>query len=333
MDIYSSWYYEIKNDIIRIVEQENIDCVLTTSPPHSTHLFGKHLKTIYGIPWIIDLRDSLTDWPLRKKSLSTQVISCIESFYEKSFYNISDKVIFATDYMKKHAQIRRKNLSDNKAHVITNGFDPEDFEINEQYILKDDKFKITYTGTIHPKMDPRPFCNAVIHLINNKFIPANDIVIRIVGMIEKNKKSILETLADVTSIEFSGHVNHKEAIKHQLAADLLLLLVPYSKSEIEKEILTGKVFEYIGSGKPIFALTLEGELADLIKENKFGYVANPGNPDEVEATLFRAYQNWKMGESVLSDKNRGKFTRESQCKTLSNIIKEVVKQNKSGVSK
>ncbi len=96
-----------------------------------------------------------------------------------------------------------------------------------------------------------------------------------------------------------GMVTHRESIKYQLSADLLLLLMTADFSGTGKEVLTGKVFEYIGSGKPIFALTLEGELADLIKENKFGYVANPGNPNEVEATLFRAYQNWKMGESVL----------------------------------
>ena len=333
MDIYSSWYFEIKNEINRICEQQKIDCVLTTSPPHSTHLFGNHTKTNCGIPWIMDLRDSMTDWPLRKKSLMFSLISKIESFYEKKFYSNSDKVVFATNYMKNHAQHRIKNLHDSKTIVIRNGFDPEDFENLINNTKKIDKFNITYTGTIHPRMNPKPLCDALITLIKNKKILKDDIVMRIVGKIEKNKMGILQSLAQFTPIEFLGHVSHKEAIKFQLSADILLLFVPSSKKGVEKEILTGKVFEYIGAGKPIFALASEGELADLIRENKFGYVANPSNQAEVEATLLTAYQNWKQGGSVVSGENREQFTRESQCETLSHIIHEVVRQHKALINR
>jgi len=332
MDIFSSWYQEIKSEIDKIAKEENIDCILTTSPPHSAHLFGYHIRQNINIPWVMDLRDSLTEWPLRKKSLSTQIISFIESNYEKKFYSVADKIIFATNLMKKHAQIRKRNLLDEKAHVIRNGFDHEDFAFNNLVINKNNKFNITYTGTIHTNMDPEPFCKAVINLINIKKINTNDLFIHMVGMIDKNKKSSLETLTDFISIEFPGHVSHREALIYQASSDLLLLLAPYNKNKAEKEILTGKVFEYIGSGKPIFALASEGELADLIRENKFGYVADPNKPAEVESILLTAYQNWKQGINVVSGKNREQFSRESQCKTLSHIIEEVVEQHKTKVA-
>jgi glycosyltransferase involved in cell wall biosynthesis len=324
MDIFSSWFYEIKNELISIIEQEEIDCILTTSPPHSTHLFGDHIKTTHGFPWIMDLRDSMTEWPLRKNSTMTKFISTIESFYEKRFYSTSNKVVFATNFMKRHAQLRINNLEDDKALVIRNGFDPEDFESAGLETTKSEIFNITYTGTIHPSMDPKPFCNALINLSKNKIIPEKDIVIRVVGMVNEDKKDMLKTLKYFVPIEFIGHVTHREAIRFQLSADLLLLLMPYTKNEEGKEILTGKVFEYIGAGKPILALVSEGELADLIRENKLGYVADPGNQDEVEATLLTAYQNWKQGINIVSGENKKQFTRESQCETLSHIIKEVV---------
>jgi hypothetical protein len=42
---------------LQIIEAENIDAIITTGPPHSTHLIGKKLKEKTNIPWIADFRD------------------------------------------------------------------------------------------------------------------------------------------------------------------------------------------------------------------------------------------------------------------------------------
>ena len=43
---------------LRVVAQERIDVVLTTSPPISVNLLGAVVKARAGIPWVADLRDS-----------------------------------------------------------------------------------------------------------------------------------------------------------------------------------------------------------------------------------------------------------------------------------
>ena len=44
------------------IDTENINHVITTSPPHSTQLIGLKLKKKYpGIKWVADLRDPWTD--------------------------------------------------------------------------------------------------------------------------------------------------------------------------------------------------------------------------------------------------------------------------------
>src|SRR5207302_222821 len=43
---------------LRIVRQEGIDVVLTTSPPNSVHLIGATVKRVTGARWVADLRDS-----------------------------------------------------------------------------------------------------------------------------------------------------------------------------------------------------------------------------------------------------------------------------------
>jgi len=86
IDLFSSWFYEIRNQINEIIEKEKIDCILTTSPPHSTHLLGYYLKKKYGIPWVMDLRDSMSIGPIRNKTFILKFQSLIESFYENVLF-------------------------------------------------------------------------------------------------------------------------------------------------------------------------------------------------------------------------------------------------------
>src|ERR671929_3538 len=51
---------------IRIVREEEIDVVLTTSPPGSVHLVGAAAKRATGVRWVADLRDSLVAHPHRR---------------------------------------------------------------------------------------------------------------------------------------------------------------------------------------------------------------------------------------------------------------------------
>ena len=53
---------------IRIVRQEGIDVVVTTSPPGSIHLVGAAVKRATGVRWVADLRDPLAAHPHRDVS-------------------------------------------------------------------------------------------------------------------------------------------------------------------------------------------------------------------------------------------------------------------------
>src|SRR5207248_3966628 len=61
-----SWNLTAIPAAVRIVRQEGIDVVLTTSPPSSVHLVGAAVKRATGARWIADLRDSLVAHPHRR---------------------------------------------------------------------------------------------------------------------------------------------------------------------------------------------------------------------------------------------------------------------------
>lgn len=69
------------------------------------------------------------------------------------------------------------------------------------------------------------------------------------------------------SIEIIGYVPHEKSISYVQVSDVLLLIVDESKES--EEIVPGKVYEYIGSMRPVLAIAPEqGAIADLIKRHK-----------------------------------------------------------------
>ena len=61
-----SWNLTAIPAAVRIVRAEQIDVVLTTSPPNSVHLIGAAVKRTTGARWVADLRDSIGAHPHRR---------------------------------------------------------------------------------------------------------------------------------------------------------------------------------------------------------------------------------------------------------------------------
>ena len=66
-----------------ILQANDIDCVITTSPPHSTQLIGLALKNEFNIKWIADLRDPWTEIYYNKELYRT-------SFAKNKDYRFED---------------------------------------------------------------------------------------------------------------------------------------------------------------------------------------------------------------------------------------------------
>ena len=88
----------------------------------------------------------------------------------------------------------------------------------------------------------------------------------------------------------------------------------------EKGVLTGKLFEYIGSSKPILLIgAIKDEAAKLILDNGLGLVSN--SPSEI----IRFLQNLLKGDFKIKIDGRKKFERTQQVNNLQDIFYEVTK--------
>lgn len=58
-DLFITWVPSALFEAYRLIREEKVDVILTTSPPESLHLIGMVLKELTGVTWIADFRKSV----------------------------------------------------------------------------------------------------------------------------------------------------------------------------------------------------------------------------------------------------------------------------------
>jgi len=261
-----------------IIEKEGIRHVITTSPPHSTQLIGMKLKKKYpGIRWIADLRDPWTDIYYYEMFTHTPPAKSLDALYERETIKKADHVITVGSSLRDIFSSRIPG-SENKFTVISNGYDEEDFK--EQAKESTGDFVITYAGTLSETYPLEGFLDASARYISK----GNSMKIRFIGAISNSWKESVSGGAVSGYTEFLPHVDHHEAVKLMKESSALLLIIPDHRSN--KSIITGKLFEYIASGRPVICLgPADGDAAMIINETRCGVVNNYNDIAGIENSI------------------------------------------------
>lgn len=275
---------------VELIEKHNIETVITTSPPHSTQLVGLALKRRFGIKWIADMRDPWTDIYYYNNFYPTNLAKVIDRNYEKKVLESADYVISVSEFIKKQFAAKSKKIDANKILVIPNGFDKSDFPSTSH--KDNDTFTISYTGTLASNYDITTFIE-VLRNINISYR------LQFVGKVDENIQKYIENKIGHNAI-FKGFVPHCESIKTLLSSDMLLLVIPVIKDN--EGILTGKLFEYIGSGKPILCLgPKHGDAANIIAHAEAGITCNYSDIEDINNFINKVYNTTEINNSTKKD--------------------------------
>jgi glycosyltransferase involved in cell wall biosynthesis len=123
-------------------------------------------------------------------------------------------------------------------------------------------------------------------------------------------------------IEAIPYLPHSESIAHLMTSDALLLVVDeYAGGE---EIVPGKVFEYIGAGRPIIGIAHEGAIAALLRDTRTGTVARNDDVPAIERVFLEYYSDYLYNKSAYSPdrKSIGQFERREITGRLAQIFEE-----------
>jgi len=280
-----------------LIETEGIKNVITTSPPHSTQLIGLKIKKKYpALNWIADLRDPWTDIYYYKQFYPTFFSKLIDLGYEESVLRKADKIITVGASLKNLFSLKVKGI-ENKTEVITNGYDKDDF--SGIIANKPSRFTITYVGTLSDIYPVDGFLNA-LYSFKEK---GNEFILRFIGTVSQKQKDLIQSQTGASIVEFIPYVDHTEAIKYMLNTSVLLLIIPDHQSN--KSIITGKLFEYLASGKPIVCLgPADGDAAGIIENTghgiTFSYTDSKGVSEYLSSLISDISIIEKMSPEIFS---------------------------------
>lgn len=299
-----------------LLQKEKIDLVITTGPPHSTHLIGYHLKKKTGIKWIADFRDPWTDIYYYKDLSHTLPAKWYDGNLEKKVLLTCDKIITVGYELKDLLVSKSSKLTREKVQVITNGYDVDDF-INVGKIAPE-KFYITYSGTVSSYYKLDGFIAALTEIpeqIRDK------IFIRFVGNISPMLIDLFIKAGLGSQIEFTGYVPHEKSISYLFQSGILLLLIPEVSNN--KGILTGKFFEYLATGKPIIAIgPRDGDVARILQETGAGLIFSNEDISLIRKGILEVFHGIteNSNPSVIT-----RYSRQSLTGVLSRVIENISK--------
>jgi glycosyltransferase involved in cell wall biosynthesis len=301
---------------IRIVREEKIDAILTTSPPNSLNLIGAAVKHATGVKWVADLRDPLiadADNPVER--LPARLKENVQRLVARVVASQADAIVTAWDGISDEIRGYEPQAS---VTVIPNGADYDDFEGLEY--APGDRFRITHTGSFFGKRDPRPFLTALVES------GLESVVARFVGELTTRDREWAEALGLGDRLELLAFGSRRRSLAYQRDSEALLMLLPQA-GERGAPVLPGKIFEYLAAERPILAaVPPDGAAARLIREAGAGVVVAPDDVGGIREALIGLEARWRAGRlngTRLEPELRERISRRKRVEELSELLLEV----------
>lgn len=304
-DARKFWVKPSVNYLKSVLEKEMYDVLITTGPPHSLHLIGLELQKNLNIKWIADFRDPWTEIGYHKKLKLTRSSRQKHLSLESEVLNKADHII-TTSYTTK-AEFESKTTR--PIRVITNGFD----KLQEESITSED-FEISHIGSLLSGRSPDILWKAIAEIVEDDPAFRNKLKIRLAGKISSEVKESIEELGLQKYLQIEGYVSHKEALKLQNRASILLLLEIDSLET--RGIIPGKIFEYFAAKRPILAIGPENwEAGKMVLDTQSGTYLLFGDKEKVKSWIKdQFYQKESQGikriNSDISQYHRKELTGE-----------------------
>ncbi len=299
----------------KVMAEEDIEVVITTGPPHSTHLVGLRLQKELGVKWVADFRDPWTDIYYNDLMAQTAVAQKKDRALEMSVLDAANLVVANC---ASNAELLHEKKGKARVEVVENGYDAVDFEnVGRQ---ESDTFNIVFTGTMAASYNPGVFINVLRKLedqMDKKFYW------HIAGNIDPAIKSQIELAGLTDNCRFYGYLPHNEVVQLMVNADVLLNLFPETKND---RGIPGKLFEYLAARRPILSIgPKEGDAAKIIAECEGGQTFERNEEVEMYQYIKEHFDIWMTNSaSIMGNNNVWNYSRKTLALRYSIYVKSVV---------
>ena len=268
-----------------MIRKNKPDVIWSTYPIATAQLIGLALHRLTGVPWVVDLRDPMTEEGLPNNPTQKKIFSWIE----RQIVKRASRIIFTTEGTRNMYVARYPAIDSKTFVVVPNGYDEELFLDAEKdrsnQRAEQGKLTLVHSGVLYPSLrDPTAFFDALSELKQAGLIKVDKlhIILRATGHDNFFQPMLQErSIEDLVSL--AQGVGYTEALQEMLNVDGLLL---FQAASCNHQV-PAKLYEYFRSAKPIFALTDKaGNTADTIREAGLDNIVDLMDKHEIKTGLM-----------------------------------------------
>ena len=283
-------------------------------------MIGLDLKQQTSLPWIADMRDPWTTVFYNAFFPRTESTKRKDKALEDKVLENADGVVVVSNGLRQEFSDRNENIS-----IIYNGFDETDMPLSIPQRNK--RFNISYVGNFKPNQNVNALWEVLSDIKKEEADFANDLALFLTGNVDASVVHAIGANGLENNLHLSSFVAHHEAVQRMMSADILLFIIP--KSERNKLIITGKLFEYLATVNPILGIgPTDGDASVLLQDANRNPLSDYSDKENIKKQLLSAYQKWKNQESnrvEVGDIKR--FSRKGLTEQLANKLNKLCHEN------
>lgn len=285
-DRWVSWLLGAVPAGLGLIRKYRPAVIWSTYPIATAHLIGLTLHRLTGIPWVIDLRDPMTDEGYPSNPTTRRIYQWIEM---KALTHCARAVCTTPGAIQTYRR-RFPEIPAERYSLIENGFDEENFADAEQLVARHDRagkpFVLVHSGVIYPsERDPVPLFQALSVLLQQGKISAGKF--QVVLRASAHDAYLAELIKDhgiASIVSLAPHVSYREALSEMVTAGGLLIL---QASNCNHQV-PAKLYEYLRARRPILALTDPvGDTAATLRKAGIDTIAALDSKDEIMHALLK----------------------------------------------
>lgn len=294
-------------------EHPEITTVISTGPPHSTHLIASALKKQLDLKWIADFRDPWTQIDFYEQLLPGKRADQKHKSLEKACLTEADEVVTVSNSCAEGLEV----IGQRDVHVITNGYEFPDF--NQADVVLDKQFTISHFGSMPFARNPLVLWKALkLVLAENESI-AKQLNISLIGSVDHQVIASAKEYGLERFLSLVPSVSHQESISMQRSTQLLLLVA--NNTGNVKGILTGKFFEYLGAHRPILAIgEQDSDLHVAVNDTSCGFFSDYNDVGLLKKYLLESFDAFQKNTLRVKAKNLDQFNSAFLAKKFIELI-------------
>lgn len=312
-----SWLRPSVRFLKKYLREHPVDVIVSTGPPHSMHLIAREVSKATGIPWVADFRDpwtrmfyfkhlALSDWARKKHEK-----------LEKMVLDDASAVVAVSPLVQEEF----KTMTGNRIELVTNGYDPEDFG---QVVEPDGYFNIVHTGLFASDGNPETLWKVLSDLCREDARFADQLRIRLVG---KNDTMILDSIHTAgleRNLVDLGYRDHTVAVREQMGSTMLIL--PLRKEPEYRATLPGKLFEYLGSQRPVLGIgQTDGAMARILADTGAGETFEWDDEAGIRAYVLKRWEKFLAGDDdSVPDNNIEQYSRKATARKMAALLESLI---------